>query len=158
MTQEEFSKKEFIIQWWLTEEEYMWYTLKGYEIFANEWVIKFYLDGKLHCEDGPAVIWNDDNRGWEFWLNGEQVDENEVPYISHVKYDLQIHEPEINIIDKYVISNNLHEMNFSVFKSIVCVTFPTWRSEQLLGSMFHEDEGVSNYQKYINYSPKRYNL
>jgi len=29
---------------------------------------RWYLNGELHCEDGPAVEWADGNKEW--WLNG----------------------------------------------------------------------------------------
>jgi NADPH-dependent ferric siderophore reductase len=37
---------------------------------------EWFLNGKLHREDGPAVEWADGSRSW--WLNGEQVTEAEV--------------------------------------------------------------------------------
>jgi hypothetical protein len=60
---------------------------------------EWFLNGKLHREDGPAVEWADGSRSWwlndqrhrtdgpavehadgdrEWWLNGEQVTEAEV--------------------------------------------------------------------------------
>jgi hypothetical protein len=32
-------------------------------------VIRYYLNGQLHREDGPAVIWADGGKEW--WYNGE---------------------------------------------------------------------------------------
>ena len=33
--------------------------------------IKHYFDGKLHREDGPAIIW--DNGFKEWWINGKFI-------------------------------------------------------------------------------------
>ncbi len=46
---------------------------------AVEWVDgtkSWYLNGKLHREDGPAVEWADGDKEW--YLNGERVTEEEV--------------------------------------------------------------------------------
>lgn len=60
-------------------------------------------------------------------------------------------EYEIDILDHYVISNNLPTMNFAIFRNIVDNTLPLWRSEQLCGEFFVDDHGYSVYQQYINF-------
>jgi len=54
---------------------------------------------------------------------------------------------EIDIIDHYVIRNNLPTMNFAVFKNVVDRTLPTWRSETLCA----DENGRINYEQYITY-------
>ena len=39
---------------------------------SKEW----YLNGKRHREDGPAIEWDDGSKSW--WLNGKRVTEKEV--------------------------------------------------------------------------------
>lgn len=58
---------------------------------------------------------------------------------------------EIDILDHYVIRNNLPTMNFAVFRNIVDRTLPNWRSEQLCGEFFVDDNGYNAYQQYINF-------
>jgi len=53
----------------LSEQDRNWYILKGYEITETMHWRAWYLNGKLHREDGPAVEWADGHREW--WLNGE---------------------------------------------------------------------------------------
>lgn len=79
-----------------------------------------------------------------------------LPILNHntmlTNYDLQIKDYEIDIIDNYVVSNNISDMNLHVFKNIVCNTLPMWRAEQLTGSFFQTDDGQNNYKKYITYN------
>lgn len=58
---------------------------------------------------------------------------------------------EIDIIDHYVIRNNVPTMNFAVFKNVVDRALPSWRSEQLCGDHFVNDDGREVYQQYINF-------
>ena len=44
---------------------------KTYPNGAKEW----YLNGKLHREDGPAIEWGDGKRWW--YLNGKRLTEKE---------------------------------------------------------------------------------
>ncbi len=37
---------------------------------------RWYLNGKLHREDGPAIEWSDGTKEW--WLNGEVITWKEV--------------------------------------------------------------------------------
>ena len=43
--------------------------MKEYTVKDESGGQKWYLDGKLHREDGPAVIWADGTEEW--WLNGK---------------------------------------------------------------------------------------
>ena len=47
------------------------YTVKVYPDGDKEW----YLNGKLHREDGPAREWADGDKSW--YLNGKRVTEEE---------------------------------------------------------------------------------
>ena len=47
------------------------YTVKVYDNGEKHW----YLDGKLHREDGPAVEWADGSKYW--YLNGTKYTEKE---------------------------------------------------------------------------------
>ncbi len=58
---------------------------------------------------------------------------------------------EIDIIDHYVIRNNVPTMNFAVFRNVVDRALPNWRSEQLCGELFVDDHGRSAYEEYINF-------
>jgi len=55
----------------LTEQDRNWYILKGYEIQEYPHVRYWYLNGKLHREDGPAVEYADGRREW--WVNGKYI-------------------------------------------------------------------------------------
>jgi hypothetical protein len=48
------------------------YTVKVYDDGDKVW----YLNGRLHREDGPACEWADGDKEW--YLNGEKVTEEEV--------------------------------------------------------------------------------
>jgi hypothetical protein len=54
----------------ITEQEYAWARLCGYEIRydAQNNLVEWFLDGKLHREGGPAHEWADGSRFW--YLNG----------------------------------------------------------------------------------------
>jgi hypothetical protein len=54
----------------IDEMEYIEYILKGYTIAVDEDWVRWYLDGKLHRTDGPAVIWPDGTQAW--WLNDQR--------------------------------------------------------------------------------------
>ena len=47
------------------------YTVKVYDYGKKCW----WLNGKLHREDGPAMEWADGDKFW--WLNGKRVTEEE---------------------------------------------------------------------------------
>ena len=47
------------------------YTVKVYPNGDKSW----YLNGKLHREDGPAIEWANGDKEW--WLNGKEVTEEE---------------------------------------------------------------------------------
>jgi len=36
----------------------------------------WYLNGRLHREDGPAIIWSDGTEEW--WVNGEQLNDFQI--------------------------------------------------------------------------------
>ena len=48
----------------ITEEQYMWYILQGYEIFADDMCVMFKIGNTIHREDGPAVVWHDGEQHW----------------------------------------------------------------------------------------------
>lgn len=60
-------------------------------------------------------------------------------------------EYEIDIIDSYVIRNNTPTMNLAVFRNIVDCTLPLWRSEQLSGMFYVDDNGIAAYEEYKNF-------
>lgn len=78
------------------------------------------------------------------------------PTLNHnsmlTNYDVTIQKNEIKLIDDYVISNNLCEMNLQVFKNVVCAVLPQNRAELLVSDFYHDDQGLSNYKKYITYN------
>ena len=47
------------------------YTVKVYPNGSKSW----WLNGKRHREDGPAIEWADGDKSW--WLNGKEVTEEE---------------------------------------------------------------------------------
>ena len=57
------------------------YNVKVYENGTKEW----YLNGKLHREDGPAIEYNDGNKDW--YLNGKRhrVDGPAIEYADGYK-------------------------------------------------------------------------
>ena len=66
-------------------------------------------------------------------------------------YDVSIHKNEVKLVDEYVISNNLPEMNLEVFKQVVCTVLPQNRAEMIIGDFYHDDKGLNNYKKYLSY-------
>ncbi len=52
------------------------YTVKVYEDGGQDW----FLNGNLHREDGPAVIWATGTQEW--WLNGKRHREDGPAYIG----------------------------------------------------------------------------
>jgi hypothetical protein len=77
------------------------------------------------------------------------------PTLDHnsmlTNYDVMLKKQEIKLIDDFVVQNNLPNMNFATFKSVVSVVFPQHRAEQIVGEFYHDDGGLSNYKKYIDY-------
>ena len=53
----------------ISEQDRVWYILKGYEISETTFYRVWYLNGERHREDGPAIEWADGDREW--WVNGE---------------------------------------------------------------------------------------
>ena len=51
--------------------EYIEYTVRVHDNGDKKW----YLNGKLHREDGPAIEWAGGRRSW--WLNGKRLTEAE---------------------------------------------------------------------------------
>lgn len=66
-------------------------------------------------------------------------------------YDISIHKDEVKLVDSYVISNNLPEMNLEVFKQVVCTVLPQDRAELIVSDFYHDDKGQKNYEKYLSY-------
>jgi len=60
----------------------MWYLngrlhrVDGPAVFDGDYYQLWYLNDRLHREDGPAVI---DTKFQQYWLNGEQVTEADLP-------------------------------------------------------------------------------
>jgi hypothetical protein len=91
--------KMLLANWFeIPEKEYIWYKLQGYDIDADEYRVYWWLNGKRHREDGPAVIWADGTQAWRlndklhrtdgpaviladgtqvWWLNGKEYTESE---------------------------------------------------------------------------------
>jgi hypothetical protein len=78
------------------------------------------------------------------------------PTLNHntmlTNYDVMLKKDEIKLIDDYVIQNNLPEMNFVVFRNVVCNVLPNSRAEQICGEFYHDDCGLSNYKKYLSFN------
>ena len=55
--------------------EYIEYTVRVYDDGTKEW----YLNGKLHREDGPAIEWASGGKSW--YLNGK-VHREDGPYFE----------------------------------------------------------------------------
>ena len=76
------------------------------------------------------------------------------PTLQHntmlTNYDVMLKRDEIKIIDDYVVSNNIPEMNLVVFKQVVSNVLPQYRAEQLVGDFYHDDSGLSTYKKYLS--------
>jgi hypothetical protein len=53
----------------ISEKDYIWYKLQGYNIDAGEYRVIWRLDDQLHRADGPAYIGADGYRVW--YLNGK---------------------------------------------------------------------------------------
>ena len=58
--------------------KYMTYIIFGYEIEVDEERVIWRLNGKIHREDGPAVIWADGGQEW--WLN-DQIHREDGPAV-----------------------------------------------------------------------------
>ena len=57
----------------IPKEKLMWYILQGYRITVDEnsGTRRWYLNGRYHREDGPAVEHIDGSRRW--YLNGKYL-------------------------------------------------------------------------------------
>ncbi len=53
----------------ISDQDYIWYKLQGYNIDADTDRVIWLLDGKYHREDGPAYIGSDGSQTW--YLHGE---------------------------------------------------------------------------------------
>jgi hypothetical protein len=76
---------------------------------------EYFKNGKLHREDGPAVIWNDGKKQSEYWLEGRQVDKKEVENYQQKLADEKIHrifvgEKEYKVKGKY-LSEIIEKLN-----------------------------------------------
>ena len=59
----------------LSDQDRVWYILKGYEIKYGFTLRGWFLNNRLHREDGPAVEGDD---GYVLWyLNGKSMTEEE---------------------------------------------------------------------------------
>lgn len=58
-----------------TDKEQTVFLLKGCEVVITNVSERWYLNGKLHREDGPAVEWHDGTREW--YSNGKEYTEEE---------------------------------------------------------------------------------
>ncbi len=58
----------------ISEKEYIWYKLQGYNIDADTDRVIWWLNGKRHREDGPAVIWEDGDQWWSLNDNLHRTD------------------------------------------------------------------------------------
>jgi len=59
----------------ISEQDRVWYILKGYEISETTFYRVWYLNGKRHREDGPAIEHSNGDREW--WINDERMPEEE---------------------------------------------------------------------------------
>ena len=95
----------------ITEEQYMWYILQGYEIEIEVDRITFYINKKLHREDGPALICSNGTKKWfidnefhrtdgpavewwdnttEWWIDGKKYPKDKFhAIISKIELDQQ---------------------------------------------------------------------
>jgi hypothetical protein len=48
----------------ISDQDYIWYKLQGYNIDANSDRVVWFLDSWRHREDGPAVIWANGIQEW----------------------------------------------------------------------------------------------
>ena len=65
----------------LSDKERNWYILKGYNITIDHWGNRgWWLNGKRHREDGPAIEYADGDRYW--FLNGK-LHREDGPAIEH---------------------------------------------------------------------------
>ena len=70
-----------LINWFeIDEKEYMWYILQGYEISVDDQEIAWYLNGKYHRTDGPAIEYRNGSHYW--FLNGK-LHRTDGPAIEH---------------------------------------------------------------------------
>jgi len=54
----------------ISDQDYIWYKLQGYNIDADEYRVIWYLNDKRHRTDGPAYIGADGYRVW--YLNDKR--------------------------------------------------------------------------------------
>lgn len=69
----------------IDEKEYMWYIIQGYDIkiFSHQGIdsrIRWILNGKIHREDGPAVIYRN---GGQFWYLNNKPHREDGPAFTH---------------------------------------------------------------------------
>jgi len=59
----------------LSDQDRVWYILKGYEIRETNFCRVWFLNGKRHREDGPAIEYRDGTKEW--YLNNRYITEEE---------------------------------------------------------------------------------
>src|ERR1700691_2444848 len=101
--------------WRNTSENYTGIVEDGYG------TIVYYLNGELHREDGPAVIWKDGR--FKYFLNGK-IHREDGPAAIH-----------LNGIIEYCINGKLHREDGPAF------TWPDVSLEYWLNGKLHREEG-----------------
>jgi hypothetical protein len=67
--------KMLLANWFeIPEKEYIWYKLQGYTIAADKYRVVWWLNGKRHRTDGPAVITANGDQEWYLNNNLHRTD------------------------------------------------------------------------------------
>jgi hypothetical protein len=56
---------------------------------------------------------------------------------------------EIKLIDKFILTHDIKQIDIAMFSNIVCNSFPTWRAEQICGYEFGHKNLTISYNQYI---------
>lgn len=87
-------------------------------------VRQWYVDGKFHREDGPAVVWNDSEKEWLYY--GHPIYRNTmllmhpvIPCRNHEYYRVDVDEPYI-VLETDVVGYNSRLEKHVTFTKVMC--------------------------------------
>ena len=93
-------------------------------IRKGQGVTEWYVDGKYHREDGPAVIWKDGEMEW--LLHGHPIYRNTkilmhpvVPCRNQEYYRVDVDEPYV-VLETDVVGYNIHTEKHITFTKVLC--------------------------------------
>lgn len=81
------SSRDFIKQFFSEPEYFYDSEMKYKKIYEDSICKRYFENGILHREDGPAVIYKDNKKPSEYWLNGIKSSKEQVEKLLNEKED-----------------------------------------------------------------------